>query len=288
MLIRLLFAAGIAFAGANAAAAQESLYGTLKKVNDSGKIVIGHNVDSAPFSFIGASGKAEGYSVDLCLAVVEQVKKELKRDNIEVGYVSLTPTNRIPLLVNGTVDLVCASTTNNLSRQRQIDYLATMFISGARVLTRKETGIKSFEDLKGKPVTVNQGSSNEQIAKVLDKKLNLGIRFIDTKDNPQAWISLETGRSDAHITDEPTGFGLIKKANAGDKMVMVGPRLSFDPFGIAIRRDDSAFRLVGNTALATLFRSGDIEKIYDKWMSTIDMKLDDQTRIVFNAQALPE
>jgi len=270
-------------------AVAEDLYGTLKKINDSGKIVIGHNADSPPFSYIGANGKPEGYTIDLCHRVVEDVKKELKRPDLKVEYVSLTPVNRIPLLVNGTVDMVCATTTNNFTRQKQVDYLSTMYISGARIITRKDTGIKSLADLKGRPVTVNQGSSNEQIMKALDEQQKLGIRFINTKDNPQAWASLESSRSDAHVTDEPTAFGLVVASKQPDKfMVVPGPRLSFDPFAIVVRRDDSAFRLVGNKALADLYRSGEIEKIYTKWLSTIGMTLDDESRTLFKVQALPE
>ncbi len=280
------FLATLAFAGP---ASADDLYGTLKKVNDSGKIVIGHNADSPPFSYIGANGKPEGYTIDLCHRVAEDVKKELKRPDLKIEYVSLTPVNRIPLLVNGTVDMVCATTTNNFTRQRQVDYLSTMYISGARIITRADTGIKSLADLKGRPVTVNQGSSNEQIMKALDEQQKLGIRFINTKDNPQAWASLESSRSDAHVTDEPTAYGLVVASKQPDKYLVVpGPRLSFDPFAIVVRRDDSAFRLVGNKALADLYRSGEIDKIYEKWLSTIGMSMDPETKTLFKVQALPE
>ena len=278
-------AALLAIAFAHPAAADE-LYGTLKKIKDSGTISIGHNDDSPPFSSVGQDGKPQGYSIDLCMRIVEGVKEELKVDKLQVKYVALTATTRIPLLINGTIDMVCATTTNNLTRQRQVDFLATTFITGNRILTKRASGIKEVEDLKGKRVTVNQGTSNEKIIKEIDAKLKLGIRFLDTKDQPQGWLALETDRSDAHITDEIVSYGLIGKSKQPKLYDVVGRLLSFDPYSIVVRRDDSAFRLVGNRVLADLFRSGGITPIYDKWITPI-MPMSDMLKTVFQAQALP-
>ena len=232
-----LAVAALALALAVPATADE-LYGTLKKIKESGTIVIGHNADSPPFSFIGPGGKPQGYSIDLCMKIVEGVKAELKLDKLEVKFVPVIGTTRIPLLLNGTTDLNCATTTNTLARQRQVDFLETMFITGNRILTKKGSGIHDLEDLKGKRVTVNQGTTNEQIIKALDAKLNLGIHFLDTKDQPQGWLALETGRSDAHVTDEVVEYGLIAKAKNPEQYEVVGRLLSYDPYAILIRRDD--------------------------------------------------
>jgi glutamate/aspartate transport system substrate-binding protein len=266
----------------------DELYGTLKKIKESGTITIGHNADSPPFSFIGPDGKPQGYSIDLCMKIVEAVKAELKMDKLEVKFLPVIGTTRIPLLLNGTTDINCATTTNTLTRQRQVDFLDTMFITGNRILTKKDSGIHDLEDLKGKRVTVNQGTTNEQIIKALDAKLNLGIRFLDTKDQPQGWLALETGRSDAHVTDEVVEYGLIAKAKNPEQYEVVGRLLSYDPYAILIRRDDSAFRLVGNRALISLFRSGEINEIYDKWLLPINMPMSDMLKTVFAAQTLPE
>jgi glutamate/aspartate transport system substrate-binding protein len=163
-----------------------------------------------------------------------------------------------------------------------------MFITGNRILTKKGSGIHDLEDLKGKRVTVNQGTTNEQIIKALDAKLNLGIRFLDTKDQPQGWLALETGRSDAHVTDEVVEYGLIAKAKNPEQYEVVGRLLSYDPYAILIRRDDSAFRLVGNRALIALFRSGEIKAIYDKWLLPINMPMSDMLKTVFAAESIPE
>ncbi len=284
----LLVLLALAILGFTHPAAADELYGTLKKIKESGTIVIGHNADSPPFSFIGPDGRPQGYSIDLCMKIVEGVKSELKLDKLDVKFVSVIGTTRIPLLLNGTTDINCATTTNTLTRQTQVDFLDTMFITGNRILTKKGAGIKEVEDLKGKRVTVNQGTTNEQIIKAIDAKLRLGIDFINTKDQPQGWLALETGRSDAHITDEIVEYGLIAKAKNPEQYEVVGRLLSYDPYAILIRRDDSAFRLVGNRALIALFRSGEIKAIYDKWMLPINMPMSDMLKTVFAAQTLPE
>lgn len=278
--------AAVAF-GVSATAGAQDLYGTLKKVKESGTIVIGHNEDSPPFAYFGPDGKPIGYSIDLCNLIADAVKAELKMDKLTVKYQAVNGQTRTPLLVNGTVDMVCATTTNTLARGRQLDFLNTMFITGNRILTKKGRGIKEIEDLKGKTVSANQGTTNEIVLKELNEKLNLGIKILPTKDQPQAWIALETDRTDAHMTDEVVEFGLIAKAKNPEQYEVVGRLLSFDPYGIVVRRDDSAFRLVGNTVLAELFRSGDIWKIYDKWMSTINMPASENLKLLFAMQAIP-
>jgi glutamate/aspartate transport system substrate-binding protein len=266
----------------------QELYGTLKKIKESGTIVIGHNEDSPPFAFFGPDGKPQGYSIDLCNLIAEEVKKELKLDALTVRYQAVNGQTRTPLLVNGTVDLVCATTTNTLSRQQQVDFLNSMFVTGNRLLVKKGSGIKEIEDLKGKTVSANQGTTNEKVLRELNEKLNLGIKHLPTKDQPQAWIALETDRTDAHMTDEVVEYGLIAKAKNPQDYEVVGRLLSFDPYAIVVRRDDSAFRHVGNRVLARLYRSGEIFKIYDKWMSTINMPASETIKALFATQAIPE
>ncbi|WP_264715698.1 amino acid ABC transporter substrate-binding protein [Limobrevibacterium gyesilva] len=282
-----LAAAALFAALSGQVAAADELYGTLKKIKDSGRIVIGRSENSIPFSFTDASGKPVGYSIDLCSRIVEAVKAELKMDKLEVQYVTIMGTTLIPLLVNGTVDMSCSTTTNNLTRQKQVDFLYTMYVTGNQLLVRKGSGIREVEDLKGKRVAVNQGTTNEKIIKALDKQLNLGIRFLDTEDQPRGWLAFESGRVDCYVTDAIVEHGLIAKSATPEKYEVVGRLLSFDPYAIVVRRDDSAFRLIGNRVLADLFRSGEIEQIYDKWLKPIAGPLSEPLRTVFATQAMP-
>ncbi|WP_342361798.1 amino acid ABC transporter substrate-binding protein [Terrarubrum flagellatum] len=281
-------ALAVAFAFVGASANAQELYGTLKKIRDSGAIVIGHNEDSPPFASFDADGKPKGYSIDICNKIAVAVKAELKMDNLAVKFQAVNGQTRTPLLVNGTVDLVCATTTNTFSRQKQVDFLNTMFVTGNRLLVKKNSGIKEIEDLKGKVVSANQGTTNEKVLNELNQKLNLGIKVLSTKDQPQAWIALESDRTDAHMTDEVVEYGLIAKSKNPDQYAVAGRLLSFDPYAIVIRRDDSAFRSLGNRVLADLYRSGEWEQIYSKWMSTIGQPLSPELKLLMSMQNYPD
>lgn len=279
---------GVALALTTGTASAQSLYGTLKKIKDSGTIVIGHNEDSPPFASFGADGKPQGYSIDICNKIAEAVKAELKMDNLTVKFQAVNGQTRTPLLVNGTVDLVCATTTNTFSRQQQVDFLNTMFVTGNRLLVKKDSGIKEIEDLKGKVVSANQGTTNEKVLAELNQRLNLGIKILPTKDQPQAWIALESDRTDAHMTDEVVEYGLIAKSKNPSQYAVAGRLLSFDPYAVVIRRDDSAFRSLGNKVLANLYRSGEWEQIYTKWMSTIGQPLSPELKLLMSMQNYPD
>jgi len=265
----------------------EDLYGTLKKIKDSGRMVIGRSENSVPFSFVDSSGKPIGYSIDICGRIAEGVRQELKMDKLDVQYVTIMGTTLIPLLVNGTIDIGCSTTTHNLTREKQVDFLATTYVTGNQLLVRKDSGIKEIEDLKGKRVAVNQGTTNEKIMKELDRQLGLGIRFLDTEDQPRGWLAFETGRVDCYVTDAVIEHGLIAKSKNPDQYAVVGRLLSFDPYSMVVRRDDSEFRRVGNKVLADLFRSGEIVQIYDKWLAPIAGPPSDELKMVWKVQALP-
>jgi glutamate/aspartate transport system substrate-binding protein len=291
MLKRLgiLVAAVFAFTAFQAQAAD--LYGTLKKVKDSGQIVIGHREASVPFAYIGPDGKPIGYSMDLCYKIVDKIKAELKMPDLKVKLVPVTPQTRIPLLANGTTDMECGSTTNNLTRSQQIDYLAITFITGTKMAVKKGSGIKEIEDLKGKSIGLALGTTNEKAIKQVAEQMKLDIKYHMVKDHPQGWLALETGRVDAYATDDVLLYGLISKSKDPSKYEVVGRFLSYDPYGIMVRRDDSAMRLLGNTVLADLMRSGEMMKIYDKWFNPgatdIKMPISTDLKKAFEIQALP-
>src|SRR3954452_54184 len=266
----------------------EDLYGTLKKIKDSGRMVIGRSENSIPFSFVDSSGKPVGYSIDICTRIAEAVRQELKMDKLDVQYVTIMGTTLIPLMVNGTIDIGCSTTTHNMTREKQVDFLMTTFVTGNQLLVRKDSGIKEIEDLKGKRVAVNQGTTNEKIMKELDRQMGLGIRFLDTEDQPRGWLAFETGRVDCYVTDAIIEHGLIAKSKDPSQYAVVGRLLSFDPYSMPIRRDDSEFRRVGNKVLAGLFRSGEIQTIYDKWLAPIAGPPSDELKMVWKVQALPD
>ena len=284
-------AAGLLMAPAGA----QELTGTLKKIKDSGTITIGHRETSIPFSYLDDKQQPIGYSMDLCAAIVEEVKKELALPTLTVKYNPVTSQTRIPLMANGTVDLECGSTTNTLTRQKQVSFAPVTFITGTKLLVKKTSKIKSYKDLKNKTVVVTQGTTNERTIKALSDKENLNIKFLNAKDHAESFLTVESGRAVAFSMDDVLLYGLIATAKKPKEFEVVGDYLSYDPYGMMYRKGDADFGVVINRAFANLMRSGDINKIYDKWFigklpsgDTVGMPMSPLLKAGFQLQALPE
>jgi glutamate/aspartate transport system substrate-binding protein len=263
---RAAFVLGALLAGLAAAptGAQE-LTGTLKKIKDSGAITIGHRETSIPFSYLDDKQQAIGYSMDICAAVVEEVKKELGLATLTVKLNPVVPQTRIPLLANGTIDIECGSTTNTLTRQKQVAFSPVHFITGTKLLVKKSAKIKSYKDLKGKTVVVTQGTTNERAIKALSDKDKLDIKFLNAKDHGESFLTVESGRAVAFAMDDILLYGLVAKARNPKDYDVVGDYLSFDPYGLMFRKNDDDFGVVVRKAMARLFANGDIDKLYAKW-----------------------
>lgn len=287
LIKKLIAAAVVVGVSAPVAMAQDNLTGTLAKIADSGTIVIGHRESSVPFSYLDANQKPVGYSIDLCMKIVEAVEAELEMD-LDVSFVPVNPKTRIALMANGTIDLECGSTTNNLTRQQQVEYLPVTFITGTKLLVRADSGISSIADLDGKAVALAQGTTNERAVKAAAADLGLNIDVLPVRDHAEGMLSLETDRVDVYATDHILLFGLISKSKNPDDFVVVGDFLSFDPYALMVRRDDSAFELVGKKAIGAVFRSGEIDAIYAKWFDPLGVPADPLLKAAFKLGALPE
>ena len=273
----------------------QELTGTLKKIKDSGVITLGVRETSIPFSYLDDKQNPIGYSIDLCMAIVEEVKKELTMPTLTVKTNPVTSQTRIPLMSNGTIDMECGSTTNNLTRQKQVAFAPVTFVTGTKLVVKKTSKIKSYKDLKGKTVVVTQGTTNERTIKALSDTENLNIKFLNAKDHAESFLTVESGRAAAFAMDDVLLFGLIAKSKKPKDFDVVGDYLSYDPYGIMFRKNDADFAIVANRALANLMRSGEINKIYDKWFigklpsgETIGMPMSPLLKVGFQLQALPE
>lgn len=274
--------------GAAPLGAQE-LYGTLKKISDTGTITIGHRDSSIPFSYYDEKKQPIGYAMDLCHRIVDEIKKTLKRTDLQVKYISVNPQTRIPLMANNTVDMECGSTTNTIARQQQVAFSMVYFTTGTKVLTRKSFKSKEIEDFQGKSVGLAVGSTNERAVKDMISAGKLkDIRILALKDHAEALVALETDRIDAYASDDIVLYGLRWKSRLKDELEVVGRYLSYDPYGIMMRRDDSTFHLLVNKTLADLFRSGEIMKLYSKWFDPVGVPVSPLLKAAFELQALPE
>ncbi|MBV8791191.1 MAG: amino acid ABC transporter substrate-binding protein [Pseudolabrys sp.] len=245
-----------------AAGAQDS---TLKKIKDTGVITIGHRESSSPFSYYDDKQQVVGYAMDLCMKIVDAVKKELKNDKIEVKLQPVTSATRIPLIANGTVDLECGSTTNNLDRQKQVAFTITHFVTANRFVSKKSANIKKLEDLKGKTIVSTSGTTNIKQITELNTEKNLGLTIIPGKDHAEGFLMVETGRAAAFVMDDIILYSLVANSKEPKDFEISAEAFSVEPYGIMLRKDDPDFKKVVDTTMIDIYKSGEINNIYDKW-----------------------
>ena len=248
------------------AVAQE---GTLKKIKDNGYITVGHRDASIPFSYYDDKQQPVGFAMDLCAKIVDAVKAELKMPKLDVKYQLVTSANRIPLIANGTVDLECGSTTNNVARQEQVSFTITHFLTANRYVTKKSAGIKSFDDLKGKTIVSTSGTTNIKQATDVNVAKNMGMNIIPANGHPEALQMVETGRAVAFVMDDILLYTLVAQAqNPGDYVISADALSLPEPYGIMMRKGDAAFKKVADNAMTALYKGGEINKIYAKWFTS--------------------
>jgi len=257
-----VLAALAAFAVALPAAAQE---GTLKKIKDSGSITIGHRDASLPFSYYDDKQQPIGYAMDLCAKIVDAVKAELKLPNLKTNYQLVTSANRIPLMANGTIDLECGSTTNNVARQEQVWFANTHFVTANRWVSKKSAKLKSLQDLKGKTVVSTAGTTNIKQITEINAAQNLGMNIISANGHPEAFQMVETGRAVAFVMDDILLAGLAAQSRSPKDYEISSVALSVEPYGIMVRKDDKAFKDLADRALSQVYKSSEINAIYAKW-----------------------
>jgi glutamate/aspartate transport system substrate-binding protein len=244
------------------AAAQE---GTLKKIKDSGSITIGHRDASLPFSYYDDKQQPIGYAMDLCAKIVDAVKAELKMPSIKTNYQLVTSANRIPLMANGTVDLECGSTTNNVARQEQVWFTMTHFVTANRWVSKRSAKLKTLQDLKGKTVVSTAGTTNIKQITEINAAQNLGMNIISANGHPEAFQMVETGRAVAFVMDDILLAGLAAQSRSPKDYEISSVALSVEPYGIMVRKDDKAFKDLADKALSQVYKSGEINAIYAKW-----------------------
>ncbi|MGH8743262.1 MAG: glutamate/aspartate ABC transporter substrate-binding protein [Burkholderiales bacterium] len=255
----------VACASFTAPAAAEELSGTLKKIKDSGTLLLGHRESSIPFAYYDDKQQVVGYSMDIAYKIVDAVKKQLNLPNLQVKLNPVTSQTRIPLIQNGTIDLECGSTTNNLERQKQVAFSNTIFLIGTRLLTRKNSGIGDFPDLAGKTVVTTAGTTSERLIRKMNEEKKLGMNIISAKDHGESFLMLESGRSAAFMMDDALLAGEMAKAKNPGEWDIVGKPQSFEAYGCMLRKDDPQFKKLVDDTLSSIMKSGEIEKIYAKW-----------------------
>jgi glutamate/aspartate transport system substrate-binding protein len=286
-----LVAVGLAcsLAGVGAPALAQGPAGTLEKIKQTKTISLGHRESSVPFSYYDDKQQVVGYSHEIMLDVVEAVKKELKLPDLQVKLTPVTSQNRITLVQNGSIDLECGSTTNNLERQQQVAFSNTLFVIGTRLLTRKDSGIKDVPDLAGKNVVTTAGTTSERLIRKMNDEKKMGMNIISARDHGESFLTLQSGRAVAFMMDDALLAGEMAKAHRPADWHIVGTPQSREAYGCMMRKDDPAFKKVVDDAIAKVMTSGKAEKLFKKWFQspippkglTMNLPLSDELKDLF-------
>lgn len=242
------------------------LTGTLNKVANAKSITLGYRDASVPFSYVGDhTGPPMGYSVDLASKIVERIKQKLELPDLQVKYNLVTSQTRIPLVQNGTVDLECGSTGVTAERMQQVAFSYGFIYVKGQLLTSKDSGIKSFADLRGKNVVTTAGTTNERFLKSYNVDHKIDMFVISAKDHGEAFQMLQSGRAAAFYMDDALLYGERAKARDPQNWVVVGEEQSREIYSCMVRKGDPQFLELVNSTLADLYSSGEINGIYQRW-----------------------
>jgi ABC-type amino acid transport substrate-binding protein len=241
---------------------------TLAKVAETGTMRVAYRESSVPFSYLD-NAKPIGFGVEVCDRVIDAVKAKVKKPDLKIELQAVTSQNRIPLLMNGTIDIECGSTTNNKARNEQVDFAINYFYTGTRLLTKKGSGIKNYADLRGKSVSTTSGTTNFQVLRKYITTNNFtDINVLAGKDHADSFLSVENGRAVAFAMDDILLYGLAANAKNPAEWEVVGDALQVEPYAVMVRKGDPEFKKLVDETIAGLIKSGDFEKLYKKWFQS--------------------
>lgn len=263
---RLVLAVMSVALGMGAALAQSSieLTGTLKKAKETGALTIGYRESSLPFSYLNQSGRPIGYSIDICMGIVQAAGAEVGRE-LAVQWVPVTSDNRFDAVTSGKIDLECGSTTRNAERQKRVAFSPVIFIAGTKLLVPRGSPVRSFRDLKGKVVVATAGTTNVEAVERLSKRFDLGVKIIHARDHADAFEVMQHNGADAYAGDDVLLYGFLAKSGTSQKYLVTQEFLSYDPYGIMFRKGDPQFAAVVDKAVRDLAVSGELERLYKQW-----------------------
>jgi glutamate/aspartate transport system substrate-binding protein len=237
---------------------------TISKVKAAGAITMGVRDSSGALSYTLGDGKYVGYHVEICQRIIANLEKSIGK-KLEVKYVSVTSQNRIPLVQNGTVDIECGSTTNNMARQKDVAFADTTYVEEVRTAVRANSGITSIAQLNGKSVATTTGTTSVQLLRKHERATGIDFKEVYGKDHADSFLLLESGRADAFVMDSQILAGNIANSKNPADYKIVGEVLSVEPIAIMLRKDDPAFKKLADDTIVALAKSGELAKLYDKW-----------------------
>lgn len=266
MNLRLLFLIALTFAFA-AHAAEPG--GTLGKIRKSGVITMGYIEGSAPFSFLGDVKQPQGYSVDLCREIASGIRAQLGLKNLETRWVALTIQNRLAAVKSRKVDIECSTTTWTLTRQADVDFSLITFVDGGSILARADTDAGRISDFGGKRIAAITGTTTDKVLRETLARRSIKAEVVNVTTREAGLRLLESRKVDGFASDRIVLIGVVLTTPTKGAYKLLDEDFSIEPYALAIPRGDTDFRLAVNRVLARLYRSGDIQKIYDQWLGKL-------------------
>jgi len=263
-----LVAVLLGIAGLAAGASAQEPGGTLKKIKDSGRIVMGTRDSSAPLAYTLGGGRYTGYHVEMCERIIDAIRKQINAPALKIEYALVTSQNRIPLVENGTVDIECGSTTNNLARQKQVAFGLTTYMTEVRMAVKANSGLTSINQLNGRSVVTTTGTTSVQHLRKHERAAGIDFKEIYAKDHADAFLLLESGRADAFVMDDNILAGNIANSRNPKDFVITGEVLSVEPIAVMFRKDDPAFKKSVDDSIRTMMNNGELEKLYARWFQS--------------------
>ena len=254
--------AGLFWAGMSPTFAEST--DTLEKSKTSGFVTMGVRDSSGALSYTLGDGKYAGYHYEICQRIIANLEKAVGK-KLETKYLSVTSQNRIPLVQNGTVDIECGSTTNNLARQKDVAFVVTTYVEEVRMAVKANSGITSIDQLNGRNVVTTTGTTSVQHLRKHERAANIDFKEIYAKDHAESFLMLESGRADAFVMDGQILAGNIANAKTPTDFKIVGEVLSVEPIAIMVRKEDVALKKLADSTVRDLAKSGELAKLYDKW-----------------------
>jgi ABC-type amino acid transport substrate-binding protein len=261
LLVALLTAAGLASA--------QGLDGRLKKIADSKTINIAYRSDATPFSFLDDKNQPIGYTIDLCKRVASLIGEQIKVPGLQLKWIAVNTQTRFEAVAKGQADMECGSSTVTLGRMKQVDFSSYTFVESTGLLTTTKTGIRSAADIVGKRIAVVAGTTNERAVNEFTKRRKLNVTVVPVKSREDGLAALEEGKVDAYASDKLLLIGAGVKSKDPKSLFLLPDDLSFEPYAITLPRGDAGMRLAVNSALAHIYRDGEIGPIFGKWFGAL-------------------
>jgi glutamate/aspartate transport system substrate-binding protein len=260
----------------------------LTRIQQNKAVTIGFRESAAPFAYLDERKQASGYSIDICNRIAQEIGRKLNVPHIETKYVPVTPQTRIPLIANGTVDIECGTTVNSLGRQEQVDFSYAVALAEGRLLVRKASGIQDLSDLNGKIVALAAGTTAERYVRAALDRNKIDVRVLQVRDNAEGLLAVNSQRVDAFINDTVLLGGVLRAAQNRDDLAIVGKPLSFEQVAFMVAKNNSGLLTIINGTIARLLASGELQKLYDQWITPYGVPIEGEVDTLFKIEAIAE